>query len=116
MQSVMYSMRRWFGRTKSVQTGRQMTFFSKCLGLAEAYVEINGAIRDWAIDRTDDGIVAFLGKVSVSISFTRRNKKTLLAVSLGLVMYVIFVLSGERIGNHPLEVAAWALLARKFTA
>lgn len=92
------------------------TTFSRCFGLAEVFIERDGPIEAWAIDRTEDGLSIWVGRIHVTASFTRKNRKTLLAVALGLAICGAFVASGRNIGDNPLEVAGWAVLARKYTA
>lgn len=92
------------------------TTFSRCFGLAEVFIERDGPIEAWAIDRTEDGLSIWVGRIHVNASFTRKNRKTLLAVALGLAIYGAFVASGRNIGDNPLEVAGWAVFARKYTA
>lgn len=92
------------------------TTFSRCFGLAELFIERDGPVEAWAIDRTEDGLSIWAGRMHVNASFTRKNRKTLLAVALGLAIYGAFVASGRNIGDNPLEVAGWAVLARKYTA
>jgi hypothetical protein len=92
------------------------TTFSRCFGLAEVFIERDGPVEAWAIDRTEDGLSIWAGRIHVNASFTRKNRKTLLAVALGLAIYGAFVATGRNIGDNPLEVAGWAVLARKYTA
>ena len=80
--------------------------------LGDVFTGVSG-VRSY---RTEDGLSIWAGRMHVNASFTRKNRKTLLAVALGLAIYGAFVASGRNIGDNPLEVAGWAVLARKYTA
>lgn len=95
---------------------RTKTIFSRCFGLAEAFIEIDGPIVDYAVERTSDGFTLWVGRVNVNLSWTTGHVKMAKVICMGLVVGAAFTLSGfPRWGvAKPLEIVLWAAMVKRY--
>lgn len=89
---------------------------ARCLGLVNAFVEIDGPINAWAIDRNSDGFTVWVGRVNVNFSWTVCHLRLAKLVALGFAVDFSFHLAGcQHWGPaQPLEYMTWAAMAKRY--
>lgn len=52
------------------QRRKTRSFYTRCFGLCEVFVEFDGVIAEWAITRNSDGFTLWMGRVNITYSTT----------------------------------------------